>query len=100
MCPTGVTLQAATISIKIFRAEDLPQMDPDYLENVKQFLHVGTVQRELVDPYCTVFFAGHEEKTKVIWNEQDPEWNQQINLASKVSCINYLLNASNLLLPV
>ena len=59
-------------------------MDAGYFEGVKKFLHVGTVQKELVDPYCTVTFAGHKGKTEVIWNEQDPEWNQQINLGVRV----------------
>ena len=73
-----------TMTIRIFRGEDLPQMDPGYFEGVKKFLHVGTVQKELVDPYCTVNFAGHKGRTQVIWNEQDPEWNKQINLGVRV----------------
>ena len=60
-------------------------VDPGYFEGVKKFLHVGTVQKELVDPYCVVTFAGHKGKTPVIWNEQDPEWNHQINLGVRVS---------------
>ena len=83
--PSGVRLQAGTLHVKIYRAEDLPQMDPGYFEGVKKFLNVGTVQKEFVDPFCSVNFAGHKGKTKVIWNEQDPEWNQQINLAIRVS---------------
>ena len=58
----------------------MPQMDPGYFEGVKKVLHIGTVQKELVDPYCTVNFAGHTGKTPVIWNEQDPIWNHQLNL--------------------
>jgi len=56
-------------------------MDP---ENVKELLHVSTVQKELVDPYCTVAFAGHSGSTQVIWNERDPVWNHQINLGFRV----------------
>ena len=59
-------------------------MDAGYFEGVKKFLRVGTVQKELVDPFCIVTFAGHKGKTEVIWNEQDPEWNQQINLGVRV----------------
>ena len=73
-----------TLTIRIHRGEDLPQMDAGYFEDVKKFLHVGTVQKELVDPYCTVTFAGHKGKTGVVWNEQDPEWNTQINLGVRV----------------
>lgn len=58
-------------------------------------LHFGTVQKELVDPYCTVSFAGKKGRTPVIWNEQDPEWNHQINLGTRVSdhfSLHYLLH--------
>ena len=37
-----------------------------------------------MDPYATVGIAGHKGKTKVIWNNQDPQWNQQINVAIRV----------------
>ena len=59
-------------------------VDPGYFEGVKKVLHFGTVQKELVDPYCLVSFAGKKGKTPVIWNEQDPEWNHQINLGIRV----------------
>ena len=62
-------------------------MDAGLFEGMKKLLKVGKVQKELVDPYCTVQFAGHKGKTKVIRNEQDPEWNQQINLPIRVSCL-------------
>ena len=65
-------------------------MDPGYFEGVKKVLHFGTVQKELVDPYCTVSFAGKKGKTHVIWNEQDPEWNHQVNLGIRVSCCDSL----------
>ena len=82
--PSGVRLTPSTLTIRVFRGEDLPQMDPGYFEGVKKLFRVGAVQKELVDPYCTVSFAGHKGKTKVIWNEQDPEWNTQINLGIRV----------------
>ena len=75
--PSGIRLQSGTLNVRIYRAEDLPQMDPGYFEGVMKFLSVGAVRKKLVDPY----FAGHGGRTRVIWNEQDPEWNQQMNLA-------------------
>ena len=66
--PAGVRLQAGSLSIRVYRAEDMPQMDPGYFEGVKKFLHVGTVQKELVDPFCIVNFAGYKGRTRVIWN--------------------------------
>ena len=60
-------------------------MDPELMQNVKKFFHVGTVYKELVDPYCVINFAGIKGKTRTIQHEQDPEWNQQLNLNVKAS---------------
>ena len=83
LCPSGVHLESGTLTVRIFRGEDLPQMDPGYFEGLKKLL--GTVQQPEVNSYCTVSFAGHKGKTPVIWNEQYPEWNMQINLGVRVS---------------
>ena len=82
--PLGTRLEPATLTVRIFHGEDLPQMDAGYFQKVKSVLHVGTVYKEYVDPYCTVSFAGHEEKTQVIGNKQNPKWNKQINLGVRV----------------
>ncbi|XP_064383023.1 myoferlin-like isoform X2 [Halichondria panicea] len=82
--PSGVRLVPGTLTIRVIRGEDLPQMDAGYFEGIKKILRVGTVQKELVDPYCIVNFAGHKGRTAVIWNEQDPEWNRQINLGVRL----------------
>ena len=82
--PSGVRLVPGKLTIRIYRAEDLPQMDAAYFDNVKKFLRVGTVEKEKVDPYCTVSFAGHKGSTDVIWHEEEPEWNTQLNLGVRV----------------
>ena len=41
--PSGIRLQSGTLNVRIYRAEDLPQMDPGYFEGVMKFLSVGTV---------------------------------------------------------
>ena len=83
--PAGVRLQAGTMTIRVYRGEDLPQMDAELMQNVKKFFHVGTVYKELVDAYCVINFAGIKGKTRTIEHEQDPEWNQQLNLNVKAS---------------
>lgn len=60
-------------------------MDPELMQNIKKFFHVGTVYKELVDAYCVINFAGIKGKTRTIEHEQDPEWNQQLNLNVKAS---------------
>ena len=69
-------------------------MDPGYFEKVKKIFDFGAVQKELVDPYCTVLFAGKNGETPVIWNEQDPVWNYQINLGIRVSSTDTALFSS------
>ncbi len=77
--PSGVRLTPATLIIRIFSAEDLPQMDPQALHRKKKSARV--------DPYCTVNFSGYECMTQVIREENKPEWKQQINLGIKVNNI-------------
>ena len=61
-----------------------PVVDPAYFETVKKLLHFGTVHKELVDPYCTVSFAGKKGETPVMWFDQEPKWNCQVNLGIRV----------------
>ncbi len=77
-------LVPGTLTVKVYRAEDLPQMDAAYFEKVKKFLHVGSGDKDKVDPYCSVSFAGHRGHTKAISHEENPEWNKQINIGARV----------------
>uniref|UniRef100_A0A8C3SZQ0 Dysferlin n=1 Tax=Chelydra serpentina TaxID=8475 RepID=A0A8C3SZQ0_CHESE len=56
--PTGVTLRGAHFCLKIYRAEDLPQMDDAVLDNVKQIFGFESNKKNLVDPFVEVSFAG------------------------------------------
>jgi len=83
--PLGVRLQPATLIVRLFRGEDFPQMDQAYLQSVKRFFRPDNYEKkELVDPYCTVSFAGHKGDTPVIEHNQDPVWNHQINFGVRV----------------
>ena len=73
------------MTVRVYRGEDFPQMDSELMQNVKKFFHVGTVYKELVDPYCVISFAGIKGKTRTIEHERDPEWNQQLNLSVEAS---------------
>ena len=52
LCPAQVTL-------KLFKAEDIPRMDSNTMEKMKNFF-VGGTKKEHVDPYFTFSFAGKE----------------------------------------
>uniref|UniRef100_A0A8C3IIY9 Dysferlin n=1 Tax=Chrysemys picta bellii TaxID=8478 RepID=A0A8C3IIY9_CHRPI len=56
--PTGVTLRGAHFCLKIYRAEDLPQMDDAIIDNVKQIFGFESNKKNLVDPFVEVSFAG------------------------------------------
>lgn len=81
--PSGVMLRPAVFSLKAYRAEDIPQMDSGFFEGVKKILHVGEEQKELVDPYLSFNFAGRKSKTRVHYNSDHPEFNQELNVQFK-----------------
>uniref|UniRef100_A0A672R9G5 Dysferlin-like n=1 Tax=Sinocyclocheilus grahami TaxID=75366 RepID=A0A672R9G5_SINGR len=56
--PAGLTLTGATFTLRVYRAEDLPQMDDALMDGVKQFLGFETNRKNLVDPFVEVNFAG------------------------------------------
>ena len=83
--PAGINLQPATFKMRIFRAEDVPQMDPAYLETVKKTFSRSwsTEAKNLVDPYVTVSYAGHSVSTGVRWTTCNPEWNESLQLGTR-----------------
>ncbi|KAI6649404.1 Myoferlin [Oopsacas minuta] len=82
--PAGINLQPATFKIRIYKAEDVPQMDSAYLETVKKiFSKNATESKNLVDPYVTVSYAGHTVTTGVRWTTCNPEWNESLALGTR-----------------
>ncbi|XP_071827267.1 myoferlin-like isoform X3 [Apostichopus japonicus] len=78
--PPGMAVQKGVFRFKVFHAEDLPQMDSSVMEGMKKVLHVGEVQKELVDPYLIVSYAGKSMMTDIKYKNDHPDWNQEINL--------------------
>ncbi|XP_055083337.1 LOW QUALITY PROTEIN: myoferlin [Periophthalmus magnuspinnatus] len=83
LVPAGVTMRWATLTLKVFRAEDMPQMDDAFLQSMKQVLGGDGDRKNLVDPYLEVSFAGKKICTKIIEKNANPEWNQLVNLQVK-----------------
>ncbi|EDO36863.1 predicted protein, partial [Nematostella vectensis] len=81
--PSGVMLRPATFSLKVYRAEDIPQMDSGFIEGIKRVLRVGEEQKELVDPYLLFSFAGMKARTRIHYNSDHPEFNQELNVQFK-----------------
>ncbi|KAM4693754.1 otoferlin [Discoglossus pictus] len=78
LLPDGVPpeRQWARFYVKIFRAEGLPRMNTSIMANVKKAL-IGE-NKDLVDPYVQVSFAGQKGKTSVQKSSYEPMWNEQI----------------------
>uniref|UniRef100_A0A8C7MIS7 Myoferlin n=1 Tax=Oncorhynchus kisutch TaxID=8019 RepID=A0A8C7MIS7_ONCKI len=58
LVPAGVTLRLVTLNLKVYRAEDMPQMDDAFVQTVKQVFGGEGDKKNLVDPFLEVSFAG------------------------------------------
>ncbi|XP_071273262.1 otoferlin isoform X4 [Agelaius tricolor] len=78
LLPDGVPpeRQWARFYVKIYRAEGLPRMNTSIMANVKKAL-IGE-NKDLVDPYVQVAFAGQKGKTSIQKSSYEPLWNEQI----------------------
>ncbi|XP_033126409.1 myoferlin-like isoform X5 [Anneissia japonica] len=81
--PAGMQLRRGYFKLKVFHAEDIPQMDPSFFEGVKKIFGVADQQKELVDPYFECKFAGNKLKTDVKYCNDHPDWNQELRVPIK-----------------
>uniref|UniRef100_A0A8D2MC64 C2 domain-containing protein n=1 Tax=Zonotrichia albicollis TaxID=44394 RepID=A0A8D2MC64_ZONAL len=78
--PTGVTLRGAQFCLKIYKAEDLPQMDDAVMDNVRQIFGFESNKKNLVDPFVEVSFAGKTLCSRILEKNANPQWNQCLTL--------------------
>ncbi|CAL8326175.1 unnamed protein product [Lota lota] len=78
--PAGLTLRGAQFSLRVFRAEDLPQMDDAFMDGMRQILGFDSNRKNLVDPLVEIHFAGKTICTKVLEKNANPQWNQSLSL--------------------
>ncbi|KAH0623618.1 hypothetical protein JD844_006561 [Phrynosoma platyrhinos] len=83
LLPAGIVLRWVTFVLKIYRAEDIPQMDDAFSQTVKEIFGAEADKKNLVDPFVEVCFAGRKVCTNIIEKNANPEWNQLVNLQIK-----------------
>lgn len=84
LMPVGVTRQSAVFTLKVYHAEDLPQMDSGIGQSFKKFFSFfssdddekeeGKGKKGLVDPYMEFSFCGKKQKTAIIYHDSNPEF--------------------------
>ncbi|XP_066574431.1 dysferlin isoform X3 [Amia ocellicauda] len=78
--PAGLTLRGAHFTLRVYRAEDLPQMDDAFLDGMKQIFGFDSNRKNLVDPLVEVHFAGKTICSKILEKNANPQWNQSLTL--------------------
>ncbi|RMC22839.1 hypothetical protein DUI87_00155 [Hirundo rustica rustica] len=78
--PTGIALRGAQFCLRIFKAEDLPQMDDAVMDNVRQIFGFESNKKNLVDPFVEVSFAGKTLYSRILEKNANPQWNQCLTL--------------------
>nr|XP_020479932.1 dysferlin isoform X3 [Monopterus albus] len=78
--PAGLSLRGATFTLKLFRAEDLPQMDDAFIDGMRQIFGFDSNRKNLVDPLVEIHFAGKTICTKILEKNANPQWNQSLTM--------------------
>ncbi|NWV12551.1 DYSF protein, partial [Ptilonorhynchus violaceus] len=78
--PAGIALRGAQFRLRLFKAEDLPQMDDAVVDNVRQIFGFQSNRKNLVDPFVEVSFAGRTLFSRILEKNANPQWNQSLTL--------------------
>ena len=59
-------------------------MDSEFFQGIKNFFSSSDEKKDLVDPYVVFSFAGKKVQSKILYNDANPEWNQELKIGLKV----------------
>ncbi|XP_061664091.1 dysferlin isoform X2 [Syngnathoides biaculeatus] len=78
--PAGLSVRGAAFTLRVFRAEDLPQMDDALMDGMRQIFGFDSNRKNLVDPLVEIHFAGKTVCTKVLEKTANPQWHQSLTM--------------------
>uniref|UniRef100_A0A5K3EPQ9 C2 domain-containing protein n=1 Tax=Mesocestoides corti TaxID=53468 RepID=A0A5K3EPQ9_MESCO len=78
--PAGVQLRPAVVKLMLYTGEDYPRMDSKTFAGVKKFFKGGNEDKEFVDPFTVVKFAGKQVKSSTKEGTDHPEWYEELKL--------------------
>ncbi|XP_048585076.1 myoferlin [Nematostella vectensis] len=81
--PSGVTLQPVVLTLKVYLAEDLPQMDSSAGQGIKKFFGFHKTGDKFVDPYAVVSFSGKKIQTAIKYKTDCPAFNQTLRIPAQ-----------------
>ncbi|XP_078523105.1 myoferlin-like isoform X2 [Lissotriton helveticus] len=79
-----VAVRMGTITMHIYRAEDIPHMDESFSSYFQRIFKYDSNKKNFVDPYVEVTFGGKTLKTRVSPRNANPEWNQSLSFPLQV----------------
>ena len=59
-------------------------MDSEFFQGIKNFFSSSDEKKDLVDPYVVFSFAGKKVQSKILYNDANPDWNQELKIGLKV----------------
>jgi myoferlin len=59
-------------------------VDSEFFQGIKNFFSSSDEKKDLVDPYVVFSFAGKKVQSKILYNDANPEWNQELKIGLKV----------------